>query len=286
MKINFYSAWFCPYAQRAWLTLEHHGIKYNYIESLTVKKDQSEGDHGYDKHPRLLQLNPKGLVPTIEFISQDESESNNNMEELKKDERVKMMNDSSTLVINDSIVCMEILNSFVSTTLKDKDNENVKNLIQDDGLLIDAKKFDKSICSTFYKILMKPNQDEQKDAFAFFAKSIAEFIKDGNIEVGKNGYYKSCTGPTIVDFVILPWLLRIPVLEHYRPMFHLEEYMSKDCYDNLNKFIERMKNLPAVKETLWDDVNVLLGAYTRYADGTAQSQVGQAVRDGKNVHDV
>eukprot|EP00434_Breviolum_minutum_P030446 symbB.v1.2.026925.t1/scaffold2698.1/size85437/1 len=63
--LEFFSAWFCPYAQRAWIALEHHGLKYNKVEGLLPDAPCSQDFKGYKKHPRLLELNPKGLVPTL-----------------------------------------------------------------------------------------------------------------------------------------------------------------------------------------------------------------------------
>ena len=31
--ITFYSAWYCPFAQRAWIALEHLGLPYTYVET-------------------------------------------------------------------------------------------------------------------------------------------------------------------------------------------------------------------------------------------------------------
>ncbi|OBZ69936.1 Glutathione S-transferase omega-1 [Grifola frondosa] len=52
----FYSGWFCPYVQRTWITLEERGIPYQYVEVNPYKKE---------KH--FLAINPKGLVPAIEY---------------------------------------------------------------------------------------------------------------------------------------------------------------------------------------------------------------------------
>jgi len=53
--LEFFSAWFCPYAQRAWIALEHHGLKYNKVEGL-LPDAPGQDFKGYKKHPRLLEL--------------------------------------------------------------------------------------------------------------------------------------------------------------------------------------------------------------------------------------
>lgn len=52
----FYSGWFCPFNQRVWISLEEKGILYQYKEVNPYRKE---------KH--FLDINPKGLVPAIEY---------------------------------------------------------------------------------------------------------------------------------------------------------------------------------------------------------------------------
>ena len=59
--LRFFSAWFCPYAQRAWIALEHTGVPFERIEALKLNEDRNS----YWKDDRLLAVNPKGLVPTL-----------------------------------------------------------------------------------------------------------------------------------------------------------------------------------------------------------------------------
>ena len=52
--ITFYNAWFCPFAQRAWIGLLHKGVKFEYVEQ-----------DPYDKTAEWLAINPRGLVPVF-----------------------------------------------------------------------------------------------------------------------------------------------------------------------------------------------------------------------------
>lgn len=283
--MNFYSAWFCPYAQRAWLTLEHHKIPFEYVESLTVKDDQKEGDHGYQKNPRLLELNPKGLVPTLEFPPQYNFPKSVQLEKLKQV--------GNSLVLSESIDCIEFLNDVARSataggeeqkspkTAGDDDDDIPSNLIPDPSFVTIAHEFNQSICSTFYKVLMKPTREEQKEAFDLFLLGIAKFLQD----VKQDGFYKSAH-PTIVDFTVIPWILRLPLLQHFRPMFEMHDILSEETSLQLDAYMKRIKELHAVQKTLWESEDALFAVYKRYADGTATSQVGQAVRSGKNAHDV
>lgn len=54
--LKLYSGWFCPFVQRVWIALEEKSIPYQYIEVNPYHKPQS-----------LLDLNPRGLVPTLQY---------------------------------------------------------------------------------------------------------------------------------------------------------------------------------------------------------------------------
>ncbi|XP_006461295.1 hypothetical protein AGABI2DRAFT_204991 [Agaricus bisporus var. bisporus H97] len=55
-EITLWSGWFCPFVQRIWIALEERGIPYQYKEVNPYKKE---------KH--FLDINPKGLVPAVEY---------------------------------------------------------------------------------------------------------------------------------------------------------------------------------------------------------------------------
>ncbi|KAH7033622.1 glutathione S-transferase [Microdochium trichocladiopsis] len=52
--LKLYGGWFCPFVQRAWITLHEKNVPHQYIEV-----------NPYQKTPELLRLNPRGLVPTL-----------------------------------------------------------------------------------------------------------------------------------------------------------------------------------------------------------------------------
>jgi len=54
--IVFHAGWFCPFVQRVWITLEEMGIPYQYKEV-----------NPYEKEAHFLKINPKGLVPALEY---------------------------------------------------------------------------------------------------------------------------------------------------------------------------------------------------------------------------
>lgn len=85
-KLRYLSAWFCPYAHRATLALEHHAgrVDYEWVEALGWEqredKDNVTGtgkEWWYHwKSPELERTNPSALVPTLIPIDDETGEPN------------------------------------------------------------------------------------------------------------------------------------------------------------------------------------------------------------------
>lgn len=74
-KLRFLSAWFCPYAHRATLALEHHAgrVDYEWVEALGWNQQTDENNvtgtgkewFYHWKADELKRVNPSALVPTL-----------------------------------------------------------------------------------------------------------------------------------------------------------------------------------------------------------------------------
>jgi len=53
-RVQLYCAWFCPFAQRAWIALNEKKIDYDYVET-----------DPYNKSAEFLAVSPRGLVPSL-----------------------------------------------------------------------------------------------------------------------------------------------------------------------------------------------------------------------------
>ena len=53
-KLEFYYAWYCPFAQRVWIALLEKGVKFT-----------SKEIDPYKKTPEFLAINPRGFVPVL-----------------------------------------------------------------------------------------------------------------------------------------------------------------------------------------------------------------------------
>ena len=250
-KVRLYSAWFCPYAQRAWMVINNLGIKYNLIESLEIDKTTQ----GYKKNQRLLEINPKGLVPTLEVFDDEPTDP----------AQIVDCNGKSPTIVVESIDVMKYLFENTGRRVNEKELE-------------DADSINKAVCSPFYRCLIKQNKEEQVEGWNDLLLGLQHFcdnIKDDN-------FYKSDT-PNIVDFTLFPWAYRLYVLEEFRGFKLDPELAWVKKYFNWKQKMEQ--EVTGVKDTLPDKTD-LLESYERYANASAKSLVGDAVRAGKEAHDI
>lgn len=135
MPLNFITAWFCPYAQRAWLSLEICKLEYKPVEGLQIAEDTIS----YIKHNMLLRHNPNALVPTIVDAKEEYS-------------------------VYDSLRCVEFVSELAQAT------KGAKPLLPCDPFLKAKCRersvwIDRNICSPFYKVLILKDTPERKAAF-------------------------------------------------------------------------------------------------------------------------
>jgi len=168
-ELVFYAGWFCPFVQRSWITLEEKGIPYQYKEVNPYKKE---------KH--FLDINPKGLVPALEYHGK---------------------------ALYESLVICEFL--------EDAYPSHKPALLPADAfaraiarLWIDH--VSKSVILAFFRLLQAqeaPKQDEARAEFRKALKTLAEQRK-GPFFFGDEF--------SLVDVAIAPWALRDYIVADHR----------------------------------------------------------------------
>jgi glutathione S-transferase len=278
----FYSAWFCPYAQRVWCTLNELNIKYELVESLEIDPQTNE----YIKNEELLKYNPRGLVPTIARISTG-----------KVDEAIEMILDEDELKARVAVYknSIDVMKKIYEGYLDKEDDDGIMKPDKTGRkapflphLVAQAKVLDERLCSPFYTILMKP-EEEGISAWETMTNYYLPFFTNSlSYENDVISFYQCpyCDGerPSIVDFAVFPFIHRLYILEHYKGL--TLPSTTKDEIEMKTKILDwckRMEERPSVKQTLADREK-LIPIYARYADGTAKSQVADAVRQGIDAH--
>ena len=226
---KLYSAWFCPFAQRAWIALLAKGTEFEYIEQ-----------DPYNKPPEWLAINPLGMVPVI------------------------VHNNKS---VYESAVCIEYVDEAWPSEprlLPTDPYDRAYARIWGDFI-------GKKIVPLFYSLLMKQNQDEQQEIKTQMTSYLLEFTK----AMHPVGPFFQGEKLGFVDIMLAPYAVRFYILNHYRGF----ELPQSGAFERFHKWLEALKNAPAVKTTLQDDTK-LLAVYQRYADGSAKSKVAVAIRKG------
>jgi glutathione S-transferase len=222
-------------------------VDFEFVEALG-----SGLEAAHPKHPDLLKHNPKGLVPTLVIGKEVECES------------------------------IDILKGLYSK--QSTGNDKMLSRRHDE-----AMEWNKQICSPFYRVLMKPDEKGREQGWKEMTNGITEFSDrllpqtDGSISF-YNYEGKKDSEPSLVDFTVFPFIQRLFIIEHNRG-YRLEDEVAPEIYEKMKQWQAKMEALPAVAKTLADRQS-LIDVYNRYADGTAQSKVADAVRQGKEAHDI
>ncbi|KAI0261257.1 glutathione-S-transferase [Gloeopeniophorella convolvens] len=164
----FYSGWFCPYVQRAWIALEEKKISYQYKEV-----------NPYLKEKHFLEINPKGLVPAVEYKSK---------------------------ALYESLIILEFLEDAYPDTprlLPADPFERAHARLWIDNV-------SKTIVPTFMRVLQAQEPDKQQAALQDHLKAIRAFAEQ------IKGPYFSGEQWGLVDTVVVPWIVRDWVLVEHR----------------------------------------------------------------------
>ncbi|KAK4698011.1 hypothetical protein P7C71_g145, partial [Lecanoromycetidae sp. Uapishka_2] len=90
--------------------------------------------------------------------------------------------------------------------------------------------------------------------------------------------------PSLVDFVLAPWAVRLWVFDHYKGGLTTEGHGEADenTWSRWRKWLSAIEERPSIQNTTSHKEHYL-PIYQRYADNTAQSELAKAARQGKGV---
>ncbi len=273
---RYLSAWFCPFAHRATLALEHHSsrVDYEWVEALGWEQREDKHDvtgTGKEwwyhwKADELKRVNPSALVPTLIPVIKN-SDGTHTSDESK--------------AVYESLVTIDFIDQISGATGKDR-------LVSEDPYeaarsRVWADKVNRDMCSPYYGVLVRKDESERKEHFDALIKGLSAFSDE----------LVKTTGPTFladgqlsnVDLALIPWAFRYYVFEHYRG----DDYViSTERYENLQPYQEwfdHVMELDCVKRTL-PDKDKYLEHIGKYADSSARSKVANAVRRGVAAHEL
>ena len=267
---RYLSAWFCPFAHRATLALEHHTnrVSYEWIEALGWEQRPDENNvtgTGKEwwyhwKSPELVRCNPSALVPTLIPVGESGA-----VEEK---------------AVYESLVCIEFVDEISGASGKDRLVPECP--YEAARVRVWADRLNKDCCSPYYGVLVRKDEDERKEHFEHLLKGLRAFSKElektsGPLFLGNEQLSKA-------DLSLLPWAYRYYVFEHYRG----KEYVIPKDDPSLRAYhdwCDYIFNLDSMKRT-FPDKDQYLEHIGKYADSSARSKVANAVRRGVSAHDL
>jgi len=267
--LKYFSAWFCPFAHRATLALEHHAaaVPYEWEESLGWEKRPPTGNENFQatdrrdwwyhwKSPALLKANPQGMVPTL-------------------------LEPASGRAVTESSVCIEFIDELAQANGSQAPTLLPSDPFERARARVAADRMNKTVTSSYYRCLVREEPEEREEAFAQILNGLEEFTS-----ARRGTFWNGDDGIGLVDCVLLPYAFRLYALEHYRgAAFAVPTSGGKNSvWERYHEWLNTCVALPSVAKTLPDKTRYLEHV-AKYAEGKARSKVGNAVRRGKAAHE-
>ncbi len=265
--LHYFSAWFCPFAHRTTLALEHHrdAVPFEWEEALGWEQRAPSGGENFAaderedwwyhwKSPGLLAANPLGMVPTI-------------------------LEPQSGRSVTESIVCVEFVDELAMSRRSAAPSLLPADPFERASARIAAAAVNKSVTSNYYKTLVRTDAGERREAFDAILDGLRAFTTESR------GEFWGGSSLGLVDCVLLPYAWRLYAIEHYRGADFAVPTSGEDgLWERYQAWLARATGLASVARTL-PDKDRYLAHVAKYAEGKARSKVGNAVRRGAAAHD-
>jgi len=270
-KFRYLSAWFCPFAHRATLALEHHSgkVEYEWVEALGWEQRKDENNvtgTGKEwwyhwKADELKRTNPSALVPTLIPIG-------------------SLGKADESLAVFESLVAIDFVDQISGASGKDR-------LVSDNPYeaarcRVWAEKVNRDCCSPYYGVLVRKDETERMEHFETLIKGLKSFSSE--LLKTSGPLFLADAQVSNVDFSLFPWAFRYYVFEHYRGPNYC---IPKDDPELrlYHEWFSYMMKLESVQRTIpkKDDYLEHIG---KYADSSARSKVANAVRRGVAAHEL
>jgi glutathione S-transferase len=251
--IRFYSAWFCPFAHRAWLALEAKQLDYQWVECELYSggsgtKKALTLEEKAERTPGFVECCPRGLVPGVEHDGVRVCESLPLIEYL--DEAYP---DSGCRLMPASPADRAIVRMWIGYASE-------------------------KVVPCYYRMLMAPDdagRDKAKEELLSGLRYVSERA------------FKSPEGPFLMgttfgafECALFPhWLRFGSVLRHYRGF---EVPAGDDAFAQIVAWGEACAAHHAAAATIVDHQRII-ESNTGYADNTATSTAAVNTRAGSNI---
>ena len=234
--LQFYSTWYCPFAQRAWMALLHKGLDFKYIEVDPYRESKWWLNISRNRAKVPVIVSPAG-------------------------------NTNGPTTVIDSSRILEYLEDLVpyrNPLYPGDANARAELRFWTDHI-------NERIVPDMYRLLAAQQPGEYRtDSRKALLKGLEELAD----AMSADGPYLSGTALTAVDILLVPFSYRIDaLLSHYRD-FALPT--SGETWSGYQRWYENMRNTPIFQSTLTDPDHYrqrLIEHYLPYSQGKGQQDV-------------
>jgi len=247
--VQLYSAWYCPYAQRAWIALAFKNVDFGWVEcslyegspsskrALTIEEKEA-------RTPGFTRISPRGLVPALFHNGHG---------------------------VCDSIPLVEYIEEAFPTATGGSllpQHDVVERARIRTGISL----FNELVIRRFYALLMTPSEESAAALLKGYQEMASYFAPQG--------FFSSSHGFSMFEVSCLPWYQRtLSVLRTYRD-FVLPDDTCPSCA-RLSHWYHACLAVPAFADTIVDEAE-LIANYAGYADNSAANNCS-ALMGGKRA---
>jgi len=166
-KFRYLSAWFCPFAHRATLALEHHAdrVDYEWVEALGwYQGDDTNNVTGTGKEwyyhwkaDELKRVNPSALVPTLIPVDADGPQEDK--------------------AVWESLVTVDYIDAVSGATGKDR-LVPLEDPYEMARCRIWADRVNRDCCSPYYGVLVRQEAHERQEHFEKLLDGLTAFSRE------------------------------------------------------------------------------------------------------------
>lgn len=116
-------------------------------------------------------------------------------------------------------------------------------------------------------------------------REFLEKLKELAKELDPTGPFFLGEEPSLIDFVIAPWIVRLWVFDEFKGGLGIPESESGEdgaVWKRLRVWMRALEERPSIRDTTSEREHYL-PIYQRYADDKAQSELAKATRKGRGV---
>ena len=248
-QLQFFSSWFCPYAQRAWLALEESGCPYTWREIQPYLLDADTGEPTKNpkpieqkraEFPEFVACSPGGLVPALLLEQPADADA-----------------DAPPTRVHESLICVEHIDARYAGGALMSASPDVRHGIA---------AAEESVLPSFYRLLMEQGHDSREAAAREICDGLLRWAAARPAGAAERGPFFLGETFSAADIALCPWWPQR--LEWIAGSYRGFSLPSGPEFEPLRRFAQAVQARPSVQRTVVSRER-LIRNYSGYVRTTA-----------------